>query len=126
MAHEPIYSDVDPALRKDKQGNILLLEDTEAINASMENILGINRGELVMDPGWGSDVEMMVGRTANDNSAAFLRMAISDAISGDRRVLVETLTVDPRPDDAEFHVLLQYRLNAAYIRGEFERLVSAG
>ena len=126
MAREPIYSDVDPDLRTDHQGNILILEDTDAINASVENILGIGRGELVMDPAWGGNVENRVGKNVNENSAAFLRMAISDSLDVDRRIQVDLVTVEPRPDDAEFHVLLQYRLNVAYIRGEFERLVSVG
>lgn len=124
MAKEPIYSDVDPELRTDHQGNILILEDTEAINASVENTLGISRGELVMDPVWGGNVEDRVGKNVNDNSAAFLRMAIADSLDSDRRVKVDLVTVEPLPDKAKFHVLLQYTLNVAFIRGEFERLVS--
>lgn len=124
MAREPIYSDVDPALRTDRQGNILVLEDTEAVNASVENILGISRGELVMDPAWGGNIEDRVGKNVNDNSAAFLRMAISESLDVDRRVKVDLVTVEPRPDEAKFHVLVQYTLNVAFIRGEFERLVA--
>ena len=124
MAREPIYSDVDPELRKDHQGNILILEDTDAINASVENTLGISRGELVMDPAWGGNVEDRIGRNVNDNSAAFLRMAISDSLDSDRRIVVDLVTVEPLPDEAKFHVLLQYTLNIAFIRGEFERLVA--
>jgi len=124
MAREPIYSDVDPELRKDAQGNILILEDTDAINASVENTLGISQGELVMDPAWGGDVEDRVGRNVNDNSAAFLRMAISDSLDSDPRIVVDLVTVEPLPDQAMFHVLLQYTLDVAYIRGEFERLVA--
>lgn len=124
MAREPIYSDVDPALRTDHEGNILTLEDIEAINASMENTLGIDRGELVMDPSWGGSVEGSVGKNVNDNSAAFLRMAISDSIDSDKRVKVDLVTVEPLPDEAKFHVLLQYTLNIAFIRGTFERLVA--
>ncbi len=124
MAREPIYSDVDPELRTDQGGNILILEDTDAINASVENILGISRGELVMDPAWGGNVEDRVGKNVNENSAAFLRMAISDSLDVDKRILVDLVTVEPLPDQAKFHVLLQYTLNVAYIRGEFERLVS--
>lgn len=124
MAREPIYSDVDPDLRKDAGGNIIILEDTEAINASVENILGISRGELVMDPAWGGNVEDRVGRNVNENSAAFMRMAVSDSLDVDKRVLVDLVTVEPLPDEAKFHVLVQYTLNVAYIRGEFERLVA--
>lgn len=124
MAREPIYSDVDPELRTDHQGNILVLEDTEAINGSIENTLGIGRGELVMDPAWGGSVEDSVGKNVNDNSAAFLRMAIADSLDSDRRVRIDLVTVEPLPDEAKFHVLLQYTLNIAFIRGQFERLVA--
>lgn len=124
MAQEPIYSDVDPELRTDRQGNILILEDLDAINASVENTLGIARGELVMDPAWGGDVEDRVGRNINENSAAFLRMAISESLDSDPRILVDLVTVEPLPDEAQFHVLLQYTLDVAFIRGEFERLVT--
>lgn len=126
MAREPIYSDVDPDLRTDRQGNILILEDDEAINGSVENILGISQGELVMDPAWGGNLEDRIGRNVNDNAAAFLRMAISDSVAVDNRISVDKVTVDALPDDAKFHVLLQYRLNVAFIRGEFERLVAVG
>lgn len=124
MAREPIYSDVDPALRTDHQGNILVLEDTEAINASVENIFGIGRGELVMNPAWGGNIEDRIGKNVNDNSAAFLRMAISESLDVDRRIKVDLVTVEPRPDEAKFHVLVQYTLNVAFIRGAFERLVA--
>ena len=124
MAREPIYSDVDPELRTDHQGNILILEDTDAIDGSMENMLGISRGELVMDPAWGGNVEDSVGKNVNDNSAAFLRMAIADSLDSDRRVRIDLVTVEPLPDEAKFHVLLQYTLNIAFIRGQFERLVA--
>jgi phage baseplate assembly protein W len=126
MAREPLYSDVDPDLRTDDQGNILILEDLDAINASVENILGIEKGELVMDPSWGGSIEPYVARTANDSSAAFVRMAISDSLDVDQRIKVDRITVEPLPDNAAFHVLLQYGLNAAFIRGEFERIISAG
>lgn len=123
MAREPLYSDVDPELRIDHQGNILILEDLDAIDASVENIMGINAGELVMDPAWGGSLENMIGKNVTENSAAFIRMAISDSLDVDQRVTVDKITVDPRPDEAAFHVLLQYTLNVAFIRGEFERLV---
>ena len=53
-------------------------------------------------------------------------MAISDSMDADQRITVDDITVEPRPDDAAYYVLLQYGLNVAFIRGEFERLVSAG
>lgn len=126
MGREPIYSDVDPDLRVDRQGNILILEDVDSINASVENILGIDPGELVMDPGWGGGLEQKIGRNVDETAADFLRMAISNALDTDPRVTVERITVDPRPDDAAFHVLVQYGLDVAFIRGEFERLVVVG
>ena len=124
MAREPLYSDVDPALRIDRQGNILVLEDTDAINAEVENTLGISRGELVMDPAWGGNIEDRIGKNVSDNSAAFMRMAISDSLEVDKRLQVDLVTVEPLPDEAKFHVLVQYTLNIAYIRAEFERLVA--
>jgi phage baseplate assembly protein W len=127
VAEEPIYSDVDPDLRTDHGGNILVLEDLDAIDASVENILGISRGELVMHPEDGSNLETMVGSdNVDDNSAAMVRMIISDSLDQDPRVRIDKLTVDALPDDAAVKVLLEYTLNARNIRAEFERIVELG
>ncbi len=124
MAKEPLYSDVDPELRTDQQGNIITLEDVDAVNASLENIFGIAPGEMVMDPFFGSELSKLVGARVNDNSAAFIRMLISDSLSEESRAKTVRLTVEPRPDDAAFHIVLEYRLDVNYIKGEFERLVA--
>ncbi len=120
---EPIFSDLDPELRTDHQGNILILRDQEAINASLENIFSIEPGEMVMDPLFGSDLSRSVGKKVNDNSAAFIRMVISKTLDEEKRVLVQRLTVEPKPEDGEFLVVLEYTENISYIRGLFERAI---
>ncbi len=123
MAKEPLFSDIDPELKKDQQGNILMVEDTDAINASLENIFMISPGEMVMDPLFGAELSKLVGARINDNSAAFIRMLVSKALDSELRVRTERLDVTPKPDDGAFLVVLHYRLNVNYIQGVFERLV---
>lgn len=120
---EPIFSDLDPDLRVDFQGNLIVLTDQEAVNASLENIFAIAPGEMVMDPVFGSDLSRMIGKSVDDATASFIRMVVSKTLEEERRVTVKTLTVEPRPDDAAFYVFLEYQENTAYIEGLFERLV---
>lgn len=126
MATEPIFSDLDPDLKTDNEGNLLVLEDEDAINGSIENILGISRGELVMQPTIGADVDQLVGHNVDDNSASYLRMIVTDSFEQDPRVKLDKLTVEALPDEAAFFVLVQYGLNSTYLRATFERLIELG
>lgn len=120
---EPIFSDVDPELRIDYQGNILILKNEQALNASIENIFDIGPGELVMDPLFGGEMKKMIARNVDNSSAAFIRMAISHSLQQDPRVKRDRLTVIPKPDERAFKVILEFSENEGYIRGLFESLL---
>jgi phage baseplate assembly protein W len=120
---EFMFSDLDPYLSVDYQGNMVVLKDQDAIDASIENILGIEPGELVMNPTFGSSMAAMIGRDVNDSTAAFIRMAISESLAQDPRVVVDNVGVKANPDDGEYDVTVEYRNNVTYLRGLFERTV---
>lgn len=120
---EPIFSDVDPELRTDHQGNILVLTNAQAMTASIENIFDMSPGELVMDPLFGGEMKNMIAQNIDRSSAAFVRMAINHSLKQDPRVKRDKLTVIPRPSERVFKVILEFSENEGYIRGLFETLL---
>jgi phage baseplate assembly protein W len=122
---DPIFSDLDPDLRTDNEGNLIVLENAAAIDGSVENILGIEPGELLMNPNFGASLNEVVGRNVTEATSSFIRMTVSRSLEQDPRILVKSVAVTPYPDQAEYRLLVQYQANNVYIRGLFERLVSA-
>jgi phage baseplate assembly protein W len=122
-ATEPVFSDVDPDLRTDHQGNILILRDERALNAAVQNILEIAPGEMLRDRYFGGDLKNMVARNVDNSTAAFIRMAIAHSIDQDPRIKLDTLSVVPRADEGQFEVLLKFSDNEGYIRGQFQAVL---
>lgn len=123
---EPVFSDIDPNFKLDAQGNIVIVEDEEAVNGSIENSIGTMRGERVMHPDWGCDLGRMQAEQITTTTASFMRMIIATTLDEDRRIQYDAIYVEPHPDDNMYRIEIPYRLNETYIKALFERLLSLG
>lgn len=123
---EPIFSDIDPNFRIDAQGNIVILKDEDAVNGSLENLLGTMRGERVMYIDQGCDLGIMLAEPINTTTASFMRMVIAATLEEEPRMKYDAIYVEPHPDDNEYLIEIPYSLNATYIKALFEKLLSLG
>lgn len=74
MAKEIIYSGVNPNYARNLKPIILTNED--AVNAQIENCLGIMKGEVWFEPTQGSDIHRYIFEPITDASAAGLYMEV--------------------------------------------------
>jgi len=122
---EPMYSDLDADLRIDRQGNLLVVEDEDALDAEIETMFFIEPGELVMDPLYGCDLNRLIGsRNVNNSSASFIRMVLEKTLAEEPRIAVDSVIVEPREDEGEYRISFGYSVNATQQQNEFTRYVS--
>lgn len=124
MLSEPLFSDIDPEFHVDHEGNLMVLEDEDAVNASLDNMFLTTPGERVMDPGWRCELTSFVGSSCTRSTAAFIRMSIERSLSEEPRVKLVDSAVEPNPDENEFLVRIQYTLNAKHIQALFEKVLA--
>jgi len=115
------YSDVNA--RFTIKNNSLVENGIEAINNSIENILGTTPGERVFRPDFGSYVKSLLFEPLNDDNADLLLVAISNAISKwEPRVemLKDESYVKADIENGLYDVLIVYKLVDIGVNGEFE------
>lgn len=118
---EAIYSDLDPDLRTDWQGNLLLVEDADALSAQLENSFGIEPGEMIMFPLFGSDLNKVIGRNVSVSASDFIRMVVQQTLNEQEQVEVLHAQIEARPNDKEYRIFIEFRERKSNIRGTFER-----
>lgn len=105
------YIDINPRY-KIKNSNITET-GLEAINSSIENIIGTVPGERVFNPSFGSRVEYLLFEPINDQTAASIFYAISDAIAlWETRIdlVFDESYIIPDPEEYEYQIFLVYKL----------------
>jgi phage baseplate assembly protein W len=119
------YSDVNPRFNI-KNSNIVE-SGIEAINGSIENIIGTSFGERWFLPNFGSRLQSLLFRLINQDTANLILNELNDAIKKwEPRIIVslEESQVIPYPDDGLYQVLIVYKLISIDVRGEFEATIS--
>lgn len=120
---EPLYSDLDPDLRTDWQGNLLLVTDKDALASQLENAFGIEPGELVMQPFVGSDLEKIIGGNVSTAKGDFIRMVVSQTLADQDRLVIDRVQVEARPNDQEYRIFIEFHDRPTNLRGTLERFV---
>jgi phage baseplate assembly protein W len=119
------YSDVNP--RFNIKNSSVIETGIEAINGSIENIIGTSFGERWFLPNFGSRLQSLLFRLINQDTANLILNELNDAIKKwEPRIIVslEESQVIPYPDDGLYQVLIVYKLISIDVRGEFEATIS--
>ena len=117
-----IYSDVNPNFGQSKKKEIVF--DLDAINASIENILGTNQGERVFLPEFGSAINDAVFEPISETTANIILNLIIDAIdTWEPRVeiVLSESFVAPNFDRNFYDVTIRYRILGLSQEGTFNK-----
>jgi len=94
-----VWSDIDHRIVKDAIGEIKLAINVQAVMSSIDNILRTNRGERVMLPEFGSNLQNLIFESMDDDMIDFIARDIKDVIeTWDDRVEVNQLSFLSDPD----------------------------
>lgn len=95
-----VWSDLDHRLIQDAQGNLKKVTNIEAVMTSIDNILRTYKSERVMLPSFGADLRGLIFERMNSTLLNIITRNIKENIEKwDDRVLVETISIYPQPDD---------------------------
>lgn len=94
-----VWSDIDPRIINDGQGNIKLATNVEAVMGAIDNILRTSKGERVLLSDFGCDIESMLFENMNSALMNWLSREIKSAIEQwDNRVVVTEVDFLENPD----------------------------
>ena len=128
MGQLNIFSGLDNRLRAEGDGSIQIVEDEDAIGASVENILLTRRGERVMRRGFGSRIVDLLFEPIDSITSGFIRLRTLQDIpaNGEDRIVIDSVTINPDPDNGVYKVEIGYHLqNLPGRRFEFRRIFRA-
>ena len=92
-------------------GDITVLLDARAINNSIKNLILIAPSEVPFDRDIGSSVREYLFDLIDMGTAGLLQMEIERSIKfGEPRVDLQTVIVDPRPDQNNFMVTVYFKI----------------
>ena len=92
-------------------GDIGVLRDDRAINASLKNCIMVIVGEKPFQRNFGSQILDLLFDMVDDVTASELRVEIERTIKyNEPRVNLEGVIVEPRPDENEFRIEVKYKI----------------
>ena len=90
-------------------GDITVLRDYRAINASIKNCIMIAVEEKPFNTTFGSQILQLMFEMVDGSTASMLEEEISRSINyNEPRVNLESVIVDPKPEQNEFKVEVKY------------------
>lgn len=119
------YSDVNPRYGI-KSGDILEL-GIDAINSSIENIMGTSFGERIFLPEFGSGIKNLLFENINDDTAQRIFDELTSAISRWEpriEVILDESYIIPDIEANSYQISLVYRLLDIDLRGQFSANIS--
>ena len=106
-----IWSDLDPRIIPDGQGDIKVVENVASVMGSIDNILRTRRGERVMLPEFGSSLSSMVFENIDETLMKFVAHEVKQSIERwDDRVVVEQVQAATDPDRSAVAIVISFRI----------------
>ena len=117
MARVVAYSELDQHLGLDSKKNLEIVKDGKAVEASIDNILGTDKGERVMLRRFGGALQGMLFEPMSDDMAQRIEMEIKNVINTwDNRPEILSLVVIPDYDNSVYAIDIIFRIAGV---GEF-------
>ena len=93
-------------------GDITVLKDERAINASLKNIIFIGLGQKLFNHKFGTQISRMLFDMVDEVSAASLKLEIERSIKfNEPRVDLEKVIVEAKPDNNTFAITIEYYIS---------------
>ncbi|MDC7220316.1 MAG: GPW/gp25 family protein [Spirochaetales bacterium] len=98
----------------DSRGNINLTGGKRSVEESIRIILGTSRGERVMRPDFGCDLNSLVFAPNNSRTRALAQYYVEEALSKwEHRIILQGVKVHPdEEDETRFHIEIDYLLRS--------------
>ena len=104
-----VWSELDPLLEQDVQGNLALVFNENSVRASIENILGTNQSERVFLPQFGGSIKSILFEPLTQQKMALFASSIESAIElWDNRVLVQNVSVTVDTDQNQASITVSF------------------
>lgn len=121
-----IFIDINPRFGQSASGE--LVTDVEAINASIENILGTVPGERLFLPTFGSQIHQLLFNPIDPITASDLRSETILAIERWEprvRIIDQETSIEAQPDNNKYLVNINYIIVNTGSAGTFNRFLLA-
>ena len=106
-----VYSELDPLLQQDVQGNLAKDVNEQAVRDSIDNILGTARGERVFLPTFASGLKSLLFEPLTEQKMAMFAQNISDTIEvWDNRVSVQNVAVTVDTDHNQVSITVSFSI----------------
>ena len=104
-----VYCDISLDFSKNPSGTIKNVYNADSVKQSIFTILQTRKGERVMRPQFGTNLNQMLFEHMNTDTADDIRYEVFSAISEwEDRVEINSLAVTPIPDDHVYIITLAY------------------
>ena len=105
------YSELDQHLGLDNKKNLKIVKDGKAVEASIDNILGTDKGSRCMLRSFGGALQGMLFEPMSDDMAQRIEMEVKDVINTwDNRPEILSLTVIPDYDNSIYAIDIIFRI----------------
>ena len=106
-----VYSELDPLLQQDVQGNLALVVNEASVRASIDNILGTSPGSRVFLPTFASGIRSLLFEPLTEQKMALFASNIENAIElWDNRVNVQNVAVTVDTDHNQVSITVSFSI----------------
>jgi uncharacterized protein len=98
----------------DNRGNIKLTSGKQSVDESIRIILGTSKGERIMRPDFGCDLNSLVFAPNNSRTRALARFYVEEALNKwEHRIILQDVKVHPDlEEETQFHIEIDYLLRS--------------
>ena len=112
MTRITAYSELDQHLGLDNKKDLKIVKDARAIETSIDNILGTDKGERCMLRQFGGALQGMLFEPMSDDMAQKIEMEVKDVINTwDDRPQILSLVVIPDYDNSVYGIDIIFRIS---------------
>lgn len=118
------WRDVDNFLGRQIDGDVVVMEDLDAIHNSLTNIFSTFQGSRRMLPEFALPIHRLLFEPIDQQTARRLGEMIFEAIERwETRIVVENIHVESKPDNNLYRVLLTYSISLSTETQNFETIL---
>jgi phage baseplate assembly protein W len=102
-----IYKDIDLFQIEGTKGK-LSVTDIDSIRSSMNNLFLIKRGTRILDPEFGSNLDVYLFEQLNETNAGFLADDVEEILAQEPRIMVDSIDVLIDEDNSQYIVEVKF------------------
>lgn len=117
-----VYSDIHPQLAKNKVGDLSLVTNYDAIEASIDNILGTEFRERVMLPEFGARISQYLFDIISESTARMIKNEIMMAVHRwEPRIKTNSVSIIPNKEEHLYEIEIDYEVIGLQFSGRYYR-----